>query len=123
MTSPVVTSSIGMSPMCGNANRAIPNIQSRLYLALLHPGRTWVQTRSAAAAKVRFLARRLSARGSPPARASLRLARASTRASCSETSGKLPRPISRRRPRMTRRCTQLRVPDGCTSRYSPWPSQ
>ena len=61
--------------------------------------------------------------GSPPARASLRLAKASARASLSETSGKPPSPSSRRRPRMAIRWTQLRLPDGWTSRYKPWPSQ
>ena len=59
-------------------------------------------------------ARRLSARGSPPARASLRLARASSRASAKETRATLPSPISRRRPRMTIRWIQLRVPSGLT---------
>ena len=42
----------------------------------------------------------LPASGSPPERASLRLAKACSRASLSKTSGKPPSPISRRRPRM-----------------------
>ena len=45
------------------------------------------------------LARRRSASGSPPSRASLRLTRAFSRASASGTSRRLPSPISRRRPR------------------------
>ena len=47
--------------------------------------------------------RRFSASGSPPSRASLRLASAFSRASATETSVTLPSPSSRRRPRMTRR--------------------
>ncbi len=51
-------------------------------------------------------------------RASLRLARACSRASASETSVVAPSPSSRRRPRMTSRWIQLRVLAGCTKRYS-----
>ena len=63
------------------------------------PGAFCVRSRSAAAAaKVgMLLERRLSASGSPPARASLRLARAWTRASLRGTSGNPPSPSSCRR--------------------------
>ena len=68
-------------------------------LGMAPAGCSWVQTRSAASAKVgQSWARRFSASGSPPARASQRLARALARASWSETTGKPPTPSSR--PRM-----------------------
>ena len=38
----------------------------------------------------------------------------------SETSATAPSPSSRRRPRMTSRCIQLRVPAGWTNRYNPF---
>ena len=123
MTSAVVTAPTGMRPMQGKATRVSPDIQSRPYRGLRQPGRICRQTRSAAAAKVGSSAARFAANGSPPARASLRLAKAWARASSSETRGKLPRPISHRRPRTATRCTQLRLPEGWTSRYRPWPSQ
>ena len=94
MTSAVVTDDTGIRPMQGKATRVRPDIQSRPYRGLRQPGRIWLQTRSAASAKVGSATARFSARGSPPARASLRLAKAWARASSSETSGKLPRPIS-----------------------------
>ena len=85
------------------------------------PCRAWgCASWAASAANVGIpLRRRFSASGSPPARARLRLARAAARASLSGTSGKPQSPSSRRRPRMTSRCTQLRVPDGCTTTEAP----
>ena len=122
--SAVVMSDTGIRPMCGNTYFLRLAFQSWACLELLQPGCIWFQTRSAASANVGTpLARRFSASGSPPARASLRLASAWARASLSGTSGKPPSPISRGRPRMASRWTQLRLPDGWTSRYSPWPSQ
>ena len=80
-----------------DANRVRLDFQLRACLALRQPGRRSFQTRSAASAKVGTpLARRFSASGSPPERASLRLAKAISRASLSETSGKPPSPSSRR---------------------------
>ena len=87
------------------------------------PPRFCSSTRWAASAKVGTpWTRRLSARGSPPERASMRLARACSRALASGTSVAAPSPSSRRRPRMTSRWTQLRVPVGWTNRYRPFPS-
>ena len=69
-----------------------------------HPARFCPTTRLAASAKVGIpTERRCSASGSPPARASLRLASACSRASANETRATLPSPISRFRPRMTSR--------------------
>ena len=56
------------------------------------------------------------ARGSPPSRASLRLPRASSRASASETVLNPPRPSFRARPRTISLWIQRRAPDGETSR-------
>ena len=87
------------------------------------PPRFCSRTRRAASAKVGTpWTRRFSERGSPPDRASMRLARACSRALASGTSVAAPSPSSRRRPRMTSRWTQLRVPDGWTNRYNPLPS-
>ena len=116
-TSALVTSETGSLPSRGKAKRSMLDSQSLPCLGLRQPGRICARTASAAAAKVgMLLRRRFSASGSPPARASLRLASAAARASLSGTSGKPPSPSSRRLPRMTSRCTQLRVPVGCTSR-------
>lgn len=60
--------------------------------------------------------------GSPPDRASMRLARTCSRALASGTSVAAPSPSSRHRSLMTSRWTQLRVPVGLTNRYSPLPS-
>ena len=76
--------------------------------------------RSAASAMVGMHGkRRRWASGSPPTRASLRLVRACSRASASETSATAPSPGSRRRPRMTSRCIPLQVPAAWTNRYNP----
>ena len=84
----------------------------------------WIAiTLATAFSKVGMPARRSVARGSPPERATRRLARACSRASASGTSAKLPRPSARALPWMTSRCTQWRAPDGSTCRYSPLPSQ
>ena len=99
------------------SERRLDDSQSLPCLGSRQPGRIRASTAWAAAAKDgMLLRRRFSARGSPPARASLRLARAAARASLSGTSGKPPNPSSQRRPRITSCCTQLRVPVGCTSR-------
>ncbi len=86
------------------------------------PPRFCSRTRSAASAKVGTpSARRFSESGSPPERANLRLARASSRASARVTSPAAPSPSSRRRLRRTSRWTQLRVPVGRTNKYRPFP--
>ena len=87
ITSAVVRSTTGVSPMRGRAHRAMNDFQSRAYFRLRQPGRSCAQTRSAAAAKVIPLVRCFSLVGSPPRRASFRLAKASARASSSDTSG------------------------------------
>ncbi len=61
--------------------------------------------------------------GSPPSCAIRRFSSARSRARASETRGGLPRPSSRRLPRMTIRCTHCRAPLGCTRRNSPCPSK
>ena len=105
--SALVTSDTGIRPTCGKTYFVRLAFQSWACLRLLQPGCICVQTRSAASANVGTpLARRFSASGSPPARASLRLAGAWARASLSGTSEKPPSPISRRRPRMANRWTQ-----------------
>ena len=57
-----------------------------------------------------------------PHRDSMLLARACSRALTSGTSVSAPSQSSRRRPRMTSRWTQLRVPLGWTNRYKLLPS-
>ena len=119
-----VTFDTRSSPRWGKTSRFSPDIQSWAYLRLRQPDRICAHTSSAAAATVGVSAkRRLSVTGSPPPRATFRLVNARARASSSEVMGYPPRPISRRRPSMVMRCTQLRLPDGCTSRYSPLPSR
>ena len=101
-TSALVSSDTASLPSRGKANRAMLDNQSLPCFGFRQPGRIYARTASAAAAKVGMLWRRpFSACGSPPARASLRLARARARASLSGTSGKPPSPSSRRRPRMS----------------------
>ncbi len=97
-TSALVTSETGRSPIRGNACRSRLAGQSLACLGLRQPARFCSSTREALTAKVRMpRARRLSAIGSPSARASRRLARACSRASSSVTIGKLPSPSSHRR--------------------------
>ena len=122
-TSAVLTSETGRLPMRGKAYRSMLRIQFCACHRPRQPSRFCSSTRWAASAKVGTpWTRRLSARGSPPDRASMRLARASSRALASGTSVAAPSPSSRRRPRMTSRWTQLRVPVGWTNRYKPLPS-
>ena len=124
ITSALVTSETGISPMRGKTWRSKLLCHSRAWLGERQPGRNWFQTLPAASANVGIDSeRRLSARGSPPSRASFRFANAFSRASFSDTRGKPPSPSSVRRPRITTRWTQPRLPVGRTSRYRPFPSQ
>ena len=94
----------GTLPMRGKAYRSKVKIHSRPAVGVRQPACFCSMTRAAASAKLGTpCIRRFSASGSPPSRASLRLASAFSRASASETSATLPSPSSRRRPRMTRR--------------------
>ena len=77
----------------------------------------------AASRNVGVLRRRLSASGSPLARASLRSSKAASLASARDTSGYPPRPMSRRRPSITSRCTQLFDPPGATFKNSVSPAR
>ena len=104
--------------------------QSRACRGERQPGRSCFQTVRVASAKVGIdSARRFSARGSPPSRASFRFANAFSRASLSETRGKPPSPSSVRRPRMVRRWIQpspgcpwaARQDRGLGRRSSVWP--
>ena len=86
--SALVTSETGSLPRRGKAKRVMLDIQSLPCLGLQQPGRIWARTGSAAAAKVgMLLRRRFSASGSPPARASRRLAGAWARASLEASVG------------------------------------
>ena len=60
--------------------------------------------------------------GSTPALTCFRQAAAWSRASANPTSGKLPRPISRRLPSMVKRSTHFFAPELATTRRSPPPS-
>ena len=103
-TSALVTSETGIFPMRGKAYRSKVKIQSRPCARLRQPACFCSTTRAVASAKLGTpCLRRFSASGSPPSRASLRLASAFSRASARETSATLPSPSSRRRPRMSRR--------------------
>ena len=103
-TSALVTSETGTLPMRGKAKRLRLDIHSWECLGPRHPPCFCSSTRMAASAKVGIpSARRFSASGSPPWRASLRLASAFSRASAKGTRATLPSPSSRRRPRMRRR--------------------
>ena len=122
-TSAVLTSETGRSPTRGNTYRSMLRHQLWTWCRPRQPPRFCSRTRRAASANVGTpWTRRLSASGSPPERASMRLARACSRALASGTSVAAPSPSSRRRPRMTSRWTQLRVPVGWTNRYKPLPS-
>ena len=109
--SALVTSETGTRPMRGKAWSSRLRGQLFTCSALRQPARFCSNTRLAASAKVGMPAeRRFSASGSPPSRASFRLANALSRASASGTSWTLPSPSSRLRPRITSRWIQLRVP-------------
>ena len=85
-TSALAISETGRLPMRGNAWRSRLFSQVRAWMGLRQPARFPSTTRAAASAKVGMAsARRFSASGSPPSRASLRLAIARSRASASET--------------------------------------
>ena len=103
-TSALVTSEMAISPMRGKAWRLRLDIHCWAWLGWRQPARFCSTTFAAASAKLGMpWARRFSASGSPPSRASFRFARAFSRASASDTRATLPSPSSRRRPRMTRR--------------------
>ena len=122
-TSAVLTSETGRPPTRGKTYRSMLRHQFFACHRPRQPPRFCSSTRWAASANVGTpWTRRFSERGSPPERASIRLARACSRALASGTSVAAPSPSSRRRPRMTSRWTQLRVPVGWTNRYSPLPS-
>ena len=109
--SAALTSETGRLPMRGKTYRSMLRHQLCACHRPRQPPRFCSSTRPAASAKVGTPdARRLSERGSPPERASLRFAWACSRASARVTSPAAPSPSSRRRPRMTSRWTQLRVP-------------
>ncbi len=116
-TSALAISETDRLPMRGKAWRSRLFSQVRAWMGLRQPARLPSTARAAASAKVGMAsARRLSASGSPPSRASLRFDSARSRASASDTKAVLPSPSSRFRPRMTIRWTQLRVPVGWTTR-------
>ena len=116
-TSALATSETGRLPMRGKAWRSRLFSQVRAWTGLRQPACFASTTRAAASAKVGMpSARRFSASGSPPERASLRFESARSRASASDTRAVLPSPSSRFLPRMTSRWTQLRVPVGWTTR-------
>ena len=95
----------------GVLDRALVKPQAVACTGFFQPARFCSTTVTVASAKVGTdWRRRLSARGSPPERASLWLATAFSRASASETRATLPRPSSHRLPRMTRRWIQLLAP-------------
>ena len=95
-TSALVTSETGTLPILGKAWISRLGCQFLGTTALRHPARFCSITRRAASANVGMpTERRFSAIGSPPVRASLRLA--------SETRATLPSPSSRFRPRTTSR--------------------
>ena len=103
-TSALVTFETATSPMRGKAWISKVRNQFLACAALLHPARFCSTTRWAASANVGMPTnRRFSAKGSPPARASLRLASVCSRASASDTSSTLPSPSSRLRPPITSR--------------------
>ena len=70
MTSALVTSVTSFLPRRGKATRLRPEIQFLAYFRLRQPGLNCVQTCLAAALNMGTPARRFSASGSPPARAS-----------------------------------------------------
>ena len=99
ITSALVTSDIGIPPMRGKAWRLRLPRHSSACSGERQPGRSCFQTCRVASAKVGVdSVRRFSERGSPPSRASFRLAKAFSRASFSETCGKAEMRTARSQP-------------------------
>ena len=108
ITSAVVIPSMSFPPSCGQAySRSVVCQLSAFLPPAFHAALWMASTVATASSKVGTPgARRAAGRGSPPERATRRLARARSRASASGTREKLPRPSAQAFRWMTSRWTQ-----------------
>ena len=115
--------SIGLLPIFGKACRSRVCIHERACLSLRQRGLLTSWTVWTALLNVGVAGLHLSATGSFPSAIAARLSAARFLAWASDTVGYPPRPISRRRPSMVTRCTQLLPSVLLMNRCRPSPSE